>query len=122
MTSGLVLNENTHWLTFHCGYDFGYLLKVLTCEKLPGDLDKFIAKLKLFFPNIIDLKYVANRLNYHGSLESITQQLGIKRLGTMHQAGSDSFVTGSLYFKLKDIHDEFNDESFNCILYGMNDD
>lgn len=35
MTSGIVLMENIKWLSFHSGYDFGYLLKVLTDQNLP---------------------------------------------------------------------------------------
>ena len=32
---GLVLMDNVNWLSFHSGYDFGYLLKILTCQNLP---------------------------------------------------------------------------------------
>lgn len=34
------------WITFHSGYDFGYLLKLLTCSSLPANEAEFFALLK----------------------------------------------------------------------------
>jgi CCR4-NOT transcription complex subunit 7/8 len=39
MQSGLVLNPKNHWITFHGGMDFGYLLKLLMGDVLPSDYD-----------------------------------------------------------------------------------
>ena len=38
---------------------------------------------------------------YHDSLQAIATNLFVQRIGTMHQAGSDSLITGSVCFKLK---------------------
>lgn len=41
MSSGVVLNDEVRWITFHSGYDFGYLLKILTCLPLPPNESDF---------------------------------------------------------------------------------
>jgi CCR4-NOT transcription complex subunit 7/8 len=50
VSSGLVLMRNIRWTSFHSGYDFGYLLKVLTCNPLPADETEFFELLNIFFP------------------------------------------------------------------------
>ena len=39
-------------------YDFGYLLKILTCLPLPATEAEFFELLNLYFPNIFDIKCV----------------------------------------------------------------
>ncbi|KAL3900940.1 MAG: hypothetical protein SGCHY_000974 [Lobulomycetales sp.] len=43
-SSGLVLLDKVKWISFHSGYDFGYLLKVLTSGQLPPDENNFFGK------------------------------------------------------------------------------
>lgn len=54
--SGLVLNEDVKWISFHSSYDFGYLLKTLTCADLAQDESAFLDLLTTFFPCIYDVK------------------------------------------------------------------
>lgn len=54
--SGLVLSDNVRWISFHSSYDFGYLLKILTCAELPIDEQSFLDLLQIFFPKIFDVK------------------------------------------------------------------
>ena len=35
------------WITFHSGYDFGYLVKLLTCAPLPANESEFFQLLKV---------------------------------------------------------------------------
>ncbi|KAL1374223.1 hypothetical protein pipiens_018217, partial [Culex pipiens pipiens] len=37
MISGIVLMDNIKWLSFHSGYDFGYLPKMLADQNLPAE-------------------------------------------------------------------------------------
>lgn len=56
MSLGLVLMDNIKWLSFHSGYDFGYLLKLLTDQNLPQDENDFFESLRLYFPTVYDVK------------------------------------------------------------------
>ena len=58
MTSGVLFNESVKYLSFHSGYDFGYLLKILTAMDLPNDEFEFFDLLRIYFPVIYDVKYL----------------------------------------------------------------
>jgi len=101
MVSGLVLDDRVKWVSFHSGYDYGYLLKLLTTEELPIDEKSFFDALKLYFPTIYDIKYMTSLCDGHfGGLQKLADVLGCQRIGVEHQAGSDSLLTMATYFAL----------------------
>lgn len=106
MTSGIVLMDNIKWLSFHSGYDFGYLLKLLTDQNLPADESEFFELLRLYFPTIYDVKYLMKSCkNLKGGLQEVADQLELRRVGPQHQAGSDSHLTGMAFFKMREVFD-----------------
>ncbi|KAK2176966.1 hypothetical protein NP493_629g01031 [Ridgeia piscesae] len=122
MTSGIVLSENVKWISFHSGYDFGYMLKLLTCVRLPPEEQDFFELLKIFFPNIYDVKYLMKSCkNLKGGLQEVADQLEIKRVGPQHQAGSDSLLTGCTFFKMREMffEDNIDDNKYCGHLYGL---
>jgi len=40
------------WISFHSGYDFGYLMKLLTSKRLAVEEEVFFSELKLYFPQV----------------------------------------------------------------------
>jgi CCR4-NOT transcription complex subunit 7/8 len=125
VSSGLVCDEDVYWISFHGGYDFGYLTKVLVLLPLPDDEVAFDSIMKKFFPSIYDVKYlmkqaikhqsmgqvtpldpattdILNKFNNSGGLEALADSLKIKRQGLAHQAGSDSLLTGKVFFKMRE--------------------
>ncbi|KAK4165384.1 ribonuclease H-like domain-containing protein [Cladorrhinum sp. PSN259] len=123
--SGLVCFPEVYWVSFHGGYDFGYLTKLLVCKQLPSDEFEFDALMKLYFPSTYDVKHlmkhaikshnsgmlatssdpniveILQKFEQKSGLEHIAETLKIKRVGSAHQAGSDSLLTGRVFFELK---------------------
>uniref|UniRef100_A0A8C9LEE5 poly(A)-specific ribonuclease n=1 Tax=Pavo cristatus TaxID=9049 RepID=A0A8C9LEE5_PAVCR len=122
MTSGVVLCEGVKWLSFHSGYDFGYLIKILTNSNLPEEELDFFEILRLFFPVIYDVKYLMKSCkNLKGGLQEVAEQLELERIGPQHQAGSDSLLTGMAFFKMREMffEDHIDDAKYCGHLYGL---
>ncbi|XP_035790776.1 CCR4-NOT transcription complex subunit 7-like isoform X2 [Anopheles albimanus] len=122
MTSGIVLMDNIKWLSFHSGYDFAYLLKLLTDQNLPAEEGDFFELLRIYFPTIYDVKYLMKSCkNLKGGLQEVADQLELRRVGPQHQAGSDSLLTGMAFFKMRELFFEDNiDNAKYCgHLYGL---
>lgn len=63
------------------GYDFGYLLKVLTNEPLPPNENDFFHLLNIWFPCIYDIKHVVRSVKtLRGGLQEIAESLGVSQL------------------------------------------
>lgn len=122
--SGLVLEDDVYWISFHGGYDFGYLTKLLMPKNLPGDEGDFDEEMKRWFPATYDVKHlmkhaiklqnsgqlevrdpgvvdILTKFEQKAGLEHIAETLKIKRVGSAHQAGSDSLLTGRVFFELR---------------------
>ena len=144
LTSGLVLMEEVKWLSFHSGYDFGYLIHLLTnqvcspieivcfqikdgphfnlLQNLPKTEEAFFENLKLYFPNVYDVKYLMKSCkNLKGGLQELANELEVQRIGPQHQAGSDSLLTGQTFFKMKEMffEDDIDDSKYLGHVYGL---
>lgn len=144
ISSGLVLLEDVRWISFHSGYDFGYLVKLMLCKPLPEDEVEYRKLLNIFFPAIYDIKYmvksaqrsnqansspltanasaILNSLGQKSGLQDLADELGIKRIGTAHQAGSDSLLTGKIFWDIKKniFNGTIDDEKYLGQVWGLN--
>ncbi|CRG87162.1 CCR4-NOT transcription complex subunit 7 [Talaromyces islandicus] len=144
MSSGLVLLDDVHWISFHSGYDFGYLMKIMLCKALPDDEEEFHKLLNIFFPSLYDIKYlmkhagrnqavndspltpaalqIINNLGQKSGLQDIADELGVKRVGIAHQAGSDSLVTGEIYWKMRQVvfNGTIDESKYSGQVWGLN--
>jgi len=141
ITSGLTFMEDVEWLSFHSGYDFGYLIKLLTNDTLPVDEADFRDLVKVHFPRLWDIKYllrhaqktmasqnrltptastIINTLGQKSGLIDLANELGCQRVGTAHTGSSDSWLTGSVFWAMRSkifegiVPDELSDQ-----IYGL---
>ncbi|KAI3419526.1 uncharacterized protein J3R85_013027 [Psidium guajava] len=124
MSSGLVCNDEVSWVTFHCAYDFGYLVKTLTQRDLPDRLEEFLNLVRIYFgPKVFDVKHLIRFCeNLYGGLDRVCTALGVERIvGQSHQAGSDSLLTLHAFHKIRKVH--FSDvarlEKYANVLHGL---
>lgn len=64
ITSGLCMNRNNHWITFHGGVDFGYLLRQLMGQNLPTNQNEFSEALRVFFGSTYDCKELKREIDF----------------------------------------------------------
>jgi len=120
MSSGIVLNENVRWITFHSGYDFGYLLKLVMNRTLPPTQGGFFYLIRMYFPNLYDIKHLMKFCNnLHGGLNRLAELLEVERFGACHQAGSDSLLTSCAFRKLRESFFNGAAERYAGVLYGL---
>lgn len=95
---------------------------MLTSNPLPPDEETFLRLLGLFFPRFYDIKYLMKSCkNLKGGLQDIADDLGVSRVGTQHQAGSDSHLTCLAFFRLRQIYFDGNvdEDKYLNNLYGI---
>jgi len=122
LVSGLVLMDNVKWLSFHSGYDFGYMINLLTSQNLPKSEGEFFELLKTYFPNVYDVKYLMKSCkNLKGGLQEVANELEVRRVGPQHQAGSDALLTGQTFFRMKEMffEDDIDDSKYCGHLFGL---
>jgi CCR4-NOT transcription complex subunit 7/8 len=79
------LNEDVTWITFHSGYDFGYLLKYIAMEPLPDAHEKFLDMIDLYFPKFFDIKHMIKGYDYlRGGLNKLAEEMDVNRQGPVH--------------------------------------
>ncbi|EMC97092.1 hypothetical protein BAUCODRAFT_67865 [Baudoinia panamericana UAMH 10762] len=139
-TSGLAFTEDVNWLSFHSGYDFGYLIKLLSNDALPAKQTQFFEQVRIFFPRLWDIKFLLRhaqrlrsqgRLGVEGSrvienlgqksgLQDIADELGCQRVGAPHTSGSDAWLTGQVFWAMKNrIFSGHLDEDLADQIYGL---
>jgi len=123
-TSGIMLSDELTWISFHSGYDFGYLVRLMTAEPMPERERDFHELLSIFFPIVYDVKHLTmsnpNCDHLRGGLNKIAETLMVERVGPSHQAGSDSLLTAATFFKVRnEFFSSGVDPSTQGVLYNL---
>lgn len=122
-TSGLAFAPEVNWLSFHSGYDFGYLIKLLTNNALPTEQGEFFELVRTFFPRLWDIKFLLRQaqklqhqpgrlggvesgriligLGQKSGLQDLADELGCHRIGVQHNGGSDAWLTGAVFWAMR---------------------
>ncbi|KAK9459585.1 ribonuclease H-like domain-containing protein [Lipomyces oligophaga] len=115
ITSGIVLDKQMKWMTFHSAYDLGYLISMMTNTALPSEEEQYLSLVHTFFPNFYDVKLMlrySQIKNIKGSLQELADELRISRIGPSHHAGSESLLTQQCFFQLQKFTQDVAEENY----------
>jgi hypothetical protein len=88
-----------------------------------ADEESFTELLGTYFPFVYDVKCLMASSDAFtgGGLQALADALHVARVGTAHQAGSDSALTAATFFKLRAEHfgGRIDDKAFRGVLYGV---
>ncbi|CAI0450621.1 unnamed protein product [Linum tenue] len=110
------------WVTFHGLYDLAHIVKVVGRRPIPDTAADFGEMLGKGFDAVVDVKYAARYLAGGGEvgLQRLADELGVKRRGEAHTAGSDSLLTALVYSKLKKkVKHVVGQDCYVDFLYGI---
>lgn len=123
--AGLVQNNNLTYVTFHGVYDFAYMLKVVSCQAVPRSPSHFLTTLEQYVPHFLDLKTITTDIAdiKKGGLQKLMEELDVNRIGTQHQAGSDSLDTLTCFIEISRRYLSIKKmtEKYDKRLYGVDD-
>ncbi|XP_055961810.1 probable CCR4-associated factor 1 homolog 11 [Mercurialis annua] len=106
-TSELIMKyTNLIWITFQGSYDLGFLIKLLSNQKLPDEMGSFFGLVRHYLGyRVYDVKFMSYFNGLYGGLEKIANLLDVPRVaGKSHQAGSDSLLTLQCFMRLKNVY------------------
>jgi CCR4-NOT transcription complex subunit 7/8 len=88
---------------------------------LPETETEFFDNLKIYFPNVYDVRYLVRNIDmFRCSLSKLAEELRVVRIGMQHQAGSDSYVTSKVFYNLSfEYLTEEEIEASRGILFGI---
>lgn len=139
LNSGLLMNSNIYWITYHGCYELAYLLKALSGSVLPTCLDEFNKCLYDYFVSCYDVKCMLQTVwDDHNafasgnspSLREACQSLGLKDLvaylmnGDMSiRGGLNGVLVSACFFNTLKIHfnNKMDDSIYNGRLFGLED-
>ncbi|XP_010265048.1 PREDICTED: probable CCR4-associated factor 1 homolog 11 [Nelumbo nucifera] len=102
IASGIRYLVRPRWICFQGGYDFAYLIKILSHGRpLPETINDFLDVMNHVFGAVFDVKHMMKCHGLYGGLERVAKTLGVVRsVGQTHCSGSDSLLTWQIFEKL----------------------
>ncbi|SMN21611.1 similar to Saccharomyces cerevisiae YNR052C POP2 RNase of the DEDD superfamily, subunit of the Ccr4-Not complex that mediates 3' to 5' mRNA deadenylation [Maudiozyma saulgeensis] len=141
MDSGLILDTNTTWITFHAAYDLGFLVHILMNDMMPSTRTDFEWWVHKFMPNLYDLNLIYKMIRDFKnpqqpqsqgqppkySLTTVGDEIGIPRFPIFTTVGGQALLMllSFCYLSKLSMHklpDGTDFAQYKNVIYGINED